>query len=75
MGWVLDRFEGEKAVLEDIRTRAVRSCMREELPPDAHEGDVLRQTDAGLVIDHTQTRQRATDIAQRFKRLTNPGRR
>jgi len=40
--WVVDRFEGDFAVLVDDESSAVQRVSRGELPKTAREGDVLR---------------------------------
>lgn len=67
MKWVLDRFEGSKAVLENIDTRETTVCDREALPPEAQEGDVLLKIDGSYTIDRPETKNRAEDIRARFE--------
>lgn len=67
--WVLDRFEGEQAVLENMRTRETAVWLRAELPADAREGDVLYADQDGLSIDQTETTARAEALRARLDRL------
>ena len=66
--YTIDRFEGDFAIVE---TDKMTFCnlARNLLPPEAKEGDILRQDASGYVIDLEKTRQRAERIAQKRKNL------
>jgi hypothetical protein len=69
MTWVVDRFEGGYAVLEDIKTMEVSSLLRDGLPGNLREGDVLREKDGAFYIDAAETERRARSARARFDRL------
>lgn len=57
---VIDRFEGEIAVLEtDAGFCRVARC---KLPPQAREGDLLRIQDGRYLVDEEGTKARAARI-------------
>ena len=67
--WVIDRFEENKAVLEDMETLAIIVLERDNLPPDAREGDLLYKTDNAFIVDRAGTEKRAQEMRARFNRL------
>lgn len=67
---ILDRFEGELAVIEE--NGAQLALARALLPAQAREGDVLRREESGAyVIDEEATAARRAAITARLKRLTS----
>lgn len=68
--WIIDRFEGDRAVLEEVKTRAVQVCVRDHLPPSVREGDALRaEPDGHFVHDNAETARRAEAARTRLARL------
>ena len=67
--WVIDRFEENKAVLEDMETLAITVLERGDLPPDAREGDLIYQTNGAFAVDRAATEKRAQEMRARFNRL------
>ncbi|MHB9146794.1 MAG: DUF3006 domain-containing protein [Symbiobacteriia bacterium] len=65
MFWVIDRFEGEYAVLVGD-DRAVAQLPKANLPAGVKEGDVLR---LDLVLDEEETARRRARIAQETEDL------
>ena len=62
--YTIDRFEGGTAVLHDFDTGETQLCVpRDQLPPEAAEGDVILQDGSALTIDPIKT-QEARDAAQ-----------
>lgn len=68
MEYVLDRFEGDLAVLETPERTTV-DVPRSLLPAEAREGSHLRQTDGGWVVVSSEDGAR---IRQKFQRLVHP---
>ena len=69
--WVIDRFEGDTAVLEHTDTLEIKLYARSLLPAGAKEGDTLvMQEDGSFNPDPAVGRERALRIQERFKRLT-----
>ena len=66
--YIIDRFEGETAVLEGTGG-GMRDIPRGELPPDARPGDVLRYENGAFRIDARATGERRADIEQRMRDL------
>ena len=69
MKWVIDRFEGETAVLENIKTMENLDFPRSELPDGIKEGDVLSQVDGVWSREIAETNDRASSIRARFDRM------
>ena len=65
--YVLDRFEGDLAVLEAPDGRFVQ-VSRSQLAPDAREGDLLLQQAGRLAPDAAATRARREQLKARFSR-------
>ena len=62
---VIDRFEGENAVLEEVGI-----VPRSLLPADAEEGDVVEQQgDGNYRVNREATEQRRALVAERLKKL------
>jgi hypothetical protein len=71
--YIIDRFEGgEWAVLEDEQAQTVR-ILRQRLPPEAREGDVLSASDEP-VAPGAQPPRFELDPETRRERLAEAGR-
>ena len=69
MKMVLDRFEDEFAICEDIETRNLIEYHRDSLPEDAAPGDVLVYDGCVITIDHAETEIRRERIKKMFEAL------
>jgi len=67
---VLDRFEGEIAVCEDMETRELLELQKETLPEDVSPGDVLVCDGFEIIIDHEETEARCERIRKMFEDLS-----
>jgi len=67
--YVLDRFEGSFAVLEDIETRENISIDMEHIPPGADAGDVMLKTDDGFMVDRAATEERKKRVDSLFNKI------
>lgn len=65
--WILDRIEGEIAVIETDTGRL--ELPRQQLPPEAREGDVLVQSADRIRTDPEETSRRRERIAEKYRRL------
>ena len=61
MGYAIDRFEGDQAVLQDDSGKSL-VVDKALLPPDAAQGDVLNECDGRFVHDRDETRARRARI-------------
>lgn len=61
MKGVIDRFEGDWAVLE-LEDKTTIDIPRNLLPPYAHEGDVVQKTAGKFKIIPEETRTRAKEV-------------
>ncbi len=72
MAWVIDRFEGDRAVLEDMETLEAISVTRGVLPPPARERDVVMLNSVGgYEINAAETakrKERAAGLLERLKK-------
>jgi hypothetical protein len=71
MKYVIDRFEGNYAILENQDTYEIIDVKRNELPDDAKEGSVLSFENDIYTLDIYATNQRKEDILKRFSKLKN----
>ena len=62
---IIDRFEEGFAICEDEDAGFV-SILRELLPEDAEEGDVISISEGRYVIDSLSTQKRKKDIEDKF---------
>lgn len=59
---IIDRFEGDYAVIE-TEEKLMKKIMRAEVPSEAREGDVLISKDHKWTIDPEATQKRKEHIA------------
>ena len=64
---IIDRFEGNYAVLET--DNGIMNVDRSCIPGEAREGDVLYQVREGYCIDREATQARRAAMVSRFNRL------
>ena len=64
----IDRFEGEFALCED-ETGKLHPILREKIPQNAKEGDLLVPAGDCYQIEETQTRLRRRQSASRYEKL------
>jgi hypothetical protein len=62
--FVVDRFEGEYAILSDSIGKNY-DVLREDLPKETREGDVLHEDEGAYVFDEVRT----TESREKLKRL------
>ncbi len=61
---VIDRFEGEYAVVEDTGTDRMINIRREFIDDGAKEGDVLALYDTFYMVDKAETEKRRSEISE-----------
>jgi hypothetical protein len=66
---VLDRFEGQYAVCEEMETQKTVAFAMEDLPPGAAAGDVLAVEGGHIFVDAAATRERRERIQKLFEKL------
>ena len=59
--YIIDRYEGEYAILEDEEKRMVK-VRKTELPKHVKEGDCLTKKEHGYELDETATMERRAHI-------------
>lgn len=70
--YVLDRYEGSYGVLEDQSGR-LYDVLRDELPPDVREGDVLHESEGAYVVDQKATEEKRESLRRISEELSNNG--
>lgn len=74
--YILDRWEENTAVIEitdETDHTHWQQAMRETLPANAREGDVLVPTEEGWQVDELATEARRQRMAERIARLKRNG--
>lgn len=66
--YIIDRFEGETAVLEGVGG-AMCDVPRRRLPAGAKQGDVLVETDGVFEVDTAATKRRTESIRKKMRSL------
>lgn len=61
MKGILDRFEGEYAVVE-LEDRSLKNILRSELPKGSREGDAIILVNGEWTIDKAETKERKARI-------------
>ena len=69
MKFVIDRFEGEYAILENIDTQEMKEVLKEDLPFPIYEGSVLKFDGEKYFFDYNTTNFRRHEILLKFERL------
>ena len=69
MKMVVDRFEGELAICEDIKTRVLFEYPISSLPEGVSPGDVLIRDGCKIIIDQEETEERRNRINVLFEDL------
>ena len=69
--WIVDRIEGQVAVLENFETGKMQNTKVNELPDGVQERDVLTHIDNIWHIDKGKTQERAANINKLFDKLKN----
>lgn len=69
MKYVIDRFEGNYAILENQDTYEVIDVKRTKLPDEAKEGSVLSFENDTYSLDIYATNQKKEEILKRFSKL------
>lgn len=64
---VIDRFEGEYAVLET--ESGMKNVPREMLPEEAREGDVLEVKDGVYIINKKAVAERRSTMRKKLKKM------
>lgn len=59
--YVVDRFEGQYAILVDSYSKTY-DVLRDELPSDVREGDMLHDNEGQFVIDEEATKEKREKI-------------
>jgi hypothetical protein len=67
--YVVDRYEGEYAVLIDGFGKAY-DVLRDELPVDTREGDVMNENDGVYVFDEESTKEKREKIQKIKETMT-----
>lgn len=68
---IIDRFEGDYAVVED--GDKVINIRREFIEDSAEEGDVLAVVDTFYVVDRAETEKRREETAEMMRKLKGNG--
>lgn len=67
--FTIDRFEGAYAILEDNFGRTY-DVLKEELPQDSHEGDILNEIEGAYVVNEEATQAKREELRKISERLT-----
>lgn len=68
---IIDRFEGDFAVVEDSEKETNINIRKEFIEEGAREGDVLALFETFYMIDHAETKKRRDEILALEKRIAN----
>ena len=64
---IIDRFEGEYAVLET--DSGMKNVLRDMLPEEAREGDVVELKNAAYTINKKAAEKRRRELREKLKKL------
>lgn len=69
--FTIDRFEGDKAILENRQTREMIDELIERLPGNHKEGDILKRINGKYIFDEEKTLDVEKKIENKMKNLWN----
>lgn len=69
MKWIVDRIEGNIAVIENIVTKEIREVSLNTLPSPIHEGSMLCEKDSQYILDNLGESNRREEILKIFNSL------
>lgn len=69
MKYALDRIEENIAILENIETGELIKISIQHLPPNIHEGTILKEKNNTYTIDIQEEEKRRKLIEDKFKKL------
>ncbi len=69
MKYALDRIEENIAILENIETGELIKINIQHLPPNIHEGTILKEKNNTYTIDIQEEEKRRKEIEEKFKKL------
>ncbi len=69
--FVLDRFEGDYAILENLETKEKREVLSSLLPENLHEGSLLNYVDEKYILEPSLEEKRRNDLRARLNKLKN----
>ena len=68
--YIIDRFEGDFAVVEDYDTGTIKNLKRENFPKEAKDGDIINISDNNIItIDTEETKKRKEKMENLRKML------
>ena len=65
----LDRFEENRAILENRKTNEMIEVDRNRIPKDAKEGDILKFIDNEFKIDMELTNKKSEEIKEKMNKI------
>ena len=65
----LDRFEENRAILENRKTNEMIEVDRNRIPKDSKEGDILKFIDNEFKIDMELTNQKSEEIKEKMNKI------
>ncbi len=68
---IIDRFEGDFAVVEDSENGKMINIHKDFIEENAREGDVIALFETFYMIDHYETKKRREEILALNKSLTD----
>ena len=66
---IIDRFEGNFAVLENRTTKELTDIPISNIPSNAKEGDILKLSNGSYVVDYEETRTVSDKIREKMDNL------
>ena len=66
---IIDRFEGDFAVVEDSEKETHQNIRKEFMEEGAKEGDVITLFESFYMIDHAATKKRRDEILELEKKI------
>ncbi len=69
MDYVIDRFEGDFAVCQNILDDSIRNIKKNIIPNDVKEGDIITFENGKYFFDEKKTNERKKYIKEKFDAL------
>jgi len=67
--YIIDRIENDTAVCFEMPTNAEFHIKSIDLPENAKEGDIIKKTNTGYIVDREETKNRLDKLTKRMNKL------
>lgn len=67
--YTIDRFESNKVVIENRKTKEIKNIEKNKIPNNCKEGDIIKCINGKYFLDEEQTQEKEKEIQDKYKNL------